>query len=1027
MDTSDTRTLPDIETALVKLRTGAGSTPFIVDMPVPPDLRRAAEKALTSHSIFMILDKFPTLGVWGILLPLARNYAEDGKGVYRHILSFLGREGDDQQDIERLKRSYRQAARRIGLPIPTSNEPTGLFFTAMGPAQAQLGILANALVWMALHHGPPATEDTASARAWQRRAVAQRCPNHARIRATVKFDQSAHIAQRFDHWRRGEDGNGERETQLFEAYDRAISTFHRKRSDIVAPPKILWAGAQLAVEPETTKHRQSLSMGAFPTPVSQGNVTRIAIPWPETITWRCRSQSQDLALAPKAGEVLVFDEDSGALLSREKNDAVTVNVSAERLVVLSRTPFTSPSFGPAIPAEDPAFTVAWISNGETLDFEDGTSLQIKSPDEASIWIDARSLASDASRRLLSCDGAVVVKLNAEIGGRSRILRATFGEKRRFREIMVDQGGLARVPFEDLGLTSPGAPQRIRFDVLAPGAAGDEGARAELSASIWIWPGVARLNGDPITLPRPANYLPARSAGMREISGGLVVDERADIETPILGIDADGEIREFSLHLAREDLWHYHLPTGTRRRVPKGKALVFGHASAHDTLTVRSTDREADILVLGKVIRRPFIGRHSWEIGASLLEKATEDDRIALRRKDGRIDLLARIRHVDDSRNIDFTMEDDRLDLTLEYRGEIDAIRIEISRSDGTSASADHALGRRPVLFPSLTGLSASHNPTEKHLAISLSLDTDAAPGLMRLLYRTIEDEAFLPFKDSDGAEIALGLPGQVAHPDPACLKALADFLSRRTTFALREQVRSTLQPAYEIAIQVIAPSRMIGAIKAALLETPAVDDNTPRHDLAGAAPWIFEAPGTAFTGISAQSGLYPLAQLAHLPEAPGLPDPRGDEPMQSWLKQVAAEGDLPPAFSPERLEAAFQALRYRLGDTDLRDIVTDDLLLGTVRLIAGAHVADLDRLRTFDSGGGGNPLPARIAAAIERFARAAALRETEAHVDALCARTGLPRAEIGQALTLMLRAGIEFFVYFRGLWTQAAKQHERLT
>lgn len=1020
-------TLPDIETALVKLRTGAGSTPFIVDIPVPSYLRRAAEKALTSHSIFMILDKFPTLGVWGILLPLSQNYAEDGKGVYRHITSFLGGVSDDQQQIERLKGGYRQAARRIGLPIPPSNMPTCLFFTAMGPAKAQLHVLAKALVWMALHHGPPAAEDTASARSWQRRAVAHRCPNHTRLQATVTFDQSAHIAQRFDHWRRGEDSNGQRETSLFEAYDRAISSFHRKRSDIVAPPKILWADAQLAVEPEASKHRQFLSMGAFPTPVSPGNVTRMPTPWPETITWRCRSQSQNLALAPKAGEVLVFDEDSSALLSRERKDAATVNVSAERLAVLSRTPFTSPSFGPAIPAEDPAFKVAWVSNGETLDFEDGTSLQIKSPDEASIWIDARSLASDASRRLLSCDGAVVVKLDAEIGGRSRILRATFGEERRFREIMVDQGGLARVPFEDLGLTAPGAPQRIRFDVLAPGAAGDEGARAELSASVWIWPGVARLNGDPITLPRPANYLPARSAGLREISGGLVVDERADIETPVLGIDADGEIREFGLHFALEDLWHYHLPTETRRRVPKGKALVFGHASAHDTLTIRSTDREADILVLGKVIRRPFIGRASWEIGASLLEEATEDDRIALRRKGGRIDLFARIRHVDDPRSIDFAMEDDRLNLALDYRGEIDAIRIEIHRSDGTSASADHALGRRPVPLPSFTGLSASHDPTEKHLAISLNFDTDAAPGLMRLLYRTVGEEGFLPFKDSDGAEIALGLPGQIARPDPACLKALAGFLSRRTPFALGDQVRSTLQPAYETAIREIAPSRMIGAIKAALLETPAVDDNTPRHDLAGAAPWIFEAPGTAFTDISAQSGLYPLAQLVHLPEAAGLPDPRGDEPMQSWLKQVGAASDLPPPFSPESLEAAFQALRYRLRDTDLRDIITDDLLTGTVRLIADAHVADLNRLRSFDSGGGGDPLPPRIAAAIERFARAAALRETEVHVHALCARTGLPRAEIGHALTLMLRAGIEFFVYFRGLWSKAAKQHERQT
>jgi hypothetical protein len=31
----------------------------------------------------------------------------------------------------------------------------------------------------------------------------------------------------------------------------------------------------------------------------------------------------------------------------------------------------------------------------------------------------------------------------------------------------------------------------------------------------------------------------------------------------------------------------------------------------------------------------------------------------------------------------------------------------------------------------------------------------------------------------------------------------------------------------------------------------------------------------------------------------------------------------------------------------------------------------------------------------------------------------LPRAEVGRTITLMLRAGIEFFVYFRALWGHA--------
>ena len=64
-------------------------------------------------------------------------------------------------------------------------------------------------------------------------------------------------------------------------------------------------------------------------------------------------------------------------------------------------------------------------------------------------------------------------------------------------------------------------------------------------------------------------------------------------------------------------------------------------------------------------------------------------------------------------------------------------------------------------------------------------------------------------------------------------------------------------------------------------------------------------------------------------------------------------------------------------------------------------------------------MPARIAAQVERYAKACAEGRADAFVHDIAFRTGLPRAEVGRTITLMLRAGIEFFVYFRALWGHA--------
>lgn len=996
-------------------------------MPLPSDLRKQAQRVLGTLSIRVLLQKCPTLAVWGALTPLAENYATDGKEVYAHISVFLKGHLVDQSEREDFKRAFRCAARRIGLPIPLSNDPTDLFFTPLGPAHAQHPHLARAFVSMALGSGPPATEDTSSARSWQRRAVAWFCPNHTRLQAAIRFDQSAHCARRFDDWRRGEDPVGEGEKSLFAAYDRVMAASGRNRSDVVGPPRVFWNGTSLSIEAETSRRTQAVRLGPFPTPLKPGNILTISAPWPATLPWFCAGQSQNIDLAPGDEEILVFDADSGVLLVRTPIDAREIAIAAERLVILSKRDFTAPAFGPGLPAEDPEHRVAWIAAGEALIFDDGRSFSFTSPGEAAIWLDATTLGHYASRPLLACNGELVIAIDPEIGGRERILRARHAHGRAFTDITVGEDGRTRIPFCRLGLDAPGDPILIRFEVLAPGAAGDETARAELSISAWIWPGVSAFPGDPARIPRPGNFLPARSAGLRETPAGLEVDDRADVDAPILGLSEGEDIREFTLALRRETLWHDRLATGDRVRVPRGKTLVLGQAARHDTLTVTSADTHADILALGREIRRPFITRASWEIGASILEAPTSDDRIALRRQDGGIDVLARVRHVADPTDITCHETSEALQIGITPRSHVDAIRVRIEWVDGTVQEGDTPLGRTPTPLQGLRQVSVKQDIDTGRTTILLPQRVEASPGRAILLARAGGQNDFDPLTDADGAVLAVGLAGRVASTDAATLGQLARFLAERSPTALGEQMRTALLPAYEAAIAQLGASRMAGSIKAPLLSVPAREGNTPRHDLAGVAPWIFEAPGAAFLNLDPASGLAGLSALFAFPDAPDLPDPLGDQPMQDWLSRITTEADLPSELSAEALEHAFRTLRFRLGDTDMRELVTDGPLARTTKLITEPHVDDLDQIRAFDTSGGGDPARARIAAAIERFARAAALRQSESHVREIARRTGLSRQDMGPALTLMLRAGLEFFIYFRGLWSHAAGQHERQT
>ena len=1020
--------LDQIEANFLAAWTGNSSTPFIVDAPISASLRARGLEIVRQTNLYTLFQLCPTLATWAILTPLSIEYGADGNEVYRHISLFTHKRFDDAHAREALKEHFRRAARRIGLPV-IGNQPTELFFAPLGPARSQLPDMARAFVSAALHLGPPAIEDTTSARDWQRRAVATRCPNLTRLNAAISFDQSAYCARRFDAWRRANAPLTEAEAMLFTAYDQAASAFGRHRSDLVAPPRLFWNGFTLALEAEPSRSTQSVKLGAFPTQLPGGSQVAIRAPWPEKIIWTVGSIAQEIEVAPASDEILVFDADSGGLLTRSPLKTKRIAVASERQVVIASEPFEATSFGSSIQSADPCRHIAWTEKGDELNFSGRPPVSITSPVETALWINAGTIGRDGTRPLLAADGELVLKIDPEIGGSIRILRARFDGRARYVSVEADPSGIVSTPLSAFGLHATGDPVRVTFEALAPGAAGDLQARSEISVAAWIWPGVPTPVTDLCDVPMPGNIDPARVAGLKILDGKLSIDPRSEVETAVLGIRDGGTTREFRLTARGEKLWHCRAGIGDRVYVPRKGRIVLGHDGRHDTLLLRSSDKDADLFVLGNIVQRPFLSRQQLEIGAEKLETIdNDDDRIALRRKDGKVDILARVQRVYDPTSTSVDDRPEEVVLQFTPQSQFDALMIRIDDAVGGSREGAIAFGRVPVEAPLPHGVRVVADLDTGAITVRLAKYDHMPPSRALFWLRSPETRNFEPVKDATGALIAIATTGPIAPPDALAVVRLAKFLAEPAPFALDGHVLSVLGPNYAHCLaEVAGAARVIGRILP-ILNVSRADHQPPRHDLFGVAPWIFEGPLYAFRNLSEASGLSPLSRMSEFPEVQDLPDLEAElHPLTTWLKRVAEDPTLPPAAGANALQHGFRALRYRLRDTDLRDLVTFGPIAISASLICDTHVDKLEALRGFDEAGGGDKRVARIAATLERLARACARHEAEDFLTKVSFRTGLDRSHAGQTLTMMIRAGIEIFSYFRALWHHAIIQNEKTT
>ncbi len=1015
-----------LEEVMQRIWIGRNSTPYPGQIePLDASEARTIARAVAGNGRFGVSRLFsnsPCLGVWATLAPLAENYGSGTSEVYRHISDALGVDLDDPVRRQAFKQSYRSAAARIGVAL-SGNDPTPLFFAPLGVADSQVQPLADAIIAAMARLGPPATEDTPMAVAWQRRAL-QWCPETlSRLRAAVLFDKVGHYAVRSNRWRIGERPETGRDEVLYAALDRAARAQGVKKEQIVSPPTVIWFRDGLAVLPEPAKIAQTIKIGAFPTRLSGGVPQLLPAPWPENLIWSA-GRHQAISVTPKANEILLFNADTGALELRANVGDGSVTLNAPRHIALSARDFQTSSFGPAEPAKDGRYRLAWIDLDEDtkLEFASGEQIELSRGAEPSLRLDARVLGHSGTRPLYAGEGFLDIQLNAALPG-SRLLRLSTKTGIRHFPIVPDQNGRARVDFESLGLANSGDPVLAKFEVLVIGAKKEADARAELRTTAFVWPGVSRhSSGDIDDAPVPSTYDVARSAGFDCAKGRIWMNPEAAVDAAVLAVRIKGNLVEFICPFRGIRLWRNKVATGDRERVPRGAHLILSNNSRNDTLTLHAPGCRADIRILGALKRSPLVNRTEFTIGAELLEQGF-DDRILLEFPDGSSELLARITRVDDP--IELGVEDDGsvLRITFKPQSRIDAVGIRIDTVSGESHQGFAALGRRSVTARLPQGVSVQTDEGQQ-VEITVSWRNTFSPARMEISTRRLGFDHFDPVCGADGHIAAVGLKGAEVAVSAANMLSLTKLLVEPTTVSTSIQLSETLGAYLHEIITEMGRERIASRILPALAAERS-SGGLPRANILGGAPWLFEAPLPVFSRLGTHPDLSPLARMANVEAPSDLPDPSSDAPLLAWLNRIGSGEGLPRELGAGSLDAAFVAIRTRLARPDLAEMTNDSAVGNAVRLLSFVDVPELDRLRAFDRTMGYDLLGARLVSLIERFARASRLKNAEAAFSEMVRRTGLSHVEVGDTLTLICRVGVEALAHFLTVWDHAAREQAK--
>ena len=1022
--------------------TSASSPPFLAQIPLETDdveeLRSWVGPALRG-SLRAALRAFrdrPYTMVWIVADALAERYAQDGRHVYAHIEEGLG-VSILASDRAAFRSAFRAACKEIGIALPPGGNPTEVYFPTLGVADAQLGCVADAMLDMAVRGSPP-IEDDDDLRRWQERACERIPASMVRVRATLAHDTQAHYARQFCEWVREEPRAAASHGVRSEAFRRALTAAADARgvdrSALVPAPTPCWTEHGMGLVAHPGQVAQRLIIQGFPEPMTPGRVHPLGHPWPSSAEWRCGSRRADVRTSPAPGEAWVFDRTSGARIGVGRIGEV-VPASATDLVVVAGRAF---EVGGRLANPVEERFVAFIDlldeasgdAGAELILEGGR-IVVRREARCAVRLRGPVIGRSGGAPMLSSNAFAEVVTGAGAAEAGRLIRITFGHEACYVEFASDDEGRARVPLIGDALEAPADPAPLSVALLVKGATRSAQARAEARATAFLWPDTRDHDGAGLfAVGRvPTNFAPNTSERILLDEAGLRLDPHGGYAHAVVSLRLDGGRRDFDVPFRGTRIVRHRMAQGVDEPVAKGAVVTMGHADRQDTITVHSTEADADLLVRGRRERRPFVARTRWTVSATALREDAADDLVCLAWDDGRVERLLRLHEPAEPR--DLRIEEDRDAVRLELRTSMpaDAVRLVVFREGRADADepevGDVALGARPLSVRSPEWLTAEAVGSDRVAVVARRAAFADGPALALLWMRAASGETFVPVQDARGRACAVALAADRA---PAPNRADA----QRRVHNLVRMMGGMFEPICEAQIRTVLTPRMrelVPMLKAKSAALPLwrlgafAGDGLPRVDLLHPDLWpdLFEADAAAFTHLRQADALVDVAHLrsAGSHDIRWLAEDDGGraDPLRRWL-DLAAAGDprIPRPLDAASLRAAFADHRRAARQENLAGILGQSGVGQDLRLVLDRWGGLDEALLTFDEDAGRDRVGIAVATYLSAFSRAARGRRSLSFHQRVAERTGLALDEVTAACSLATRAAPALFGYFMLFW-----------
>ena len=680
----------------------ADASPFLalsLELKYLVDTRGAIQNLMRSgYTPKRLFREFPNVTAWAICATLFENYGQGTQDVWSHIDNLFGI--DSGLNIrDEIVKSFKFACQKIGIVTDGFDRNVDMFLVHVGVASGQLGHVAKAFLQQEAASGLPSSDDVVQLNRWEDDAVLTFLPHGVQVPLRpILLDETAWMATLFLNWR--SDAAEFRQQNTFaaafaDALEKAEKLSGCASSSPAQPsPRMIWLDGRPQIQVPAGAGRLLVYMGEQILRLRRGQYWPLPTPLPCEMTWVVNEEKRCLPLYNSP--FVFFEPENGRQLVPHKGSR-ELTVQASVVVVTSSKEFTvdgNPAmiFGPNLYVAHVNLqkATAELHSGEktiilkgskrTRIYIEGDPIAVHSGKVGKFWSKEAEIVVEAA---LYSDPNVSIKV--ECNGIVKIINRTLNDTE-----------VGRIPLLELlnklDLDQSKDPVKLMLTLMRKGE--DDLVETRIKREIFVWPTFLGLKGVVLecTAPPESFVVEASNHVSKDDTGQLCLDRNGGFDKALVAFRINNEIHQFLVDWPETSII-LEKSNGVREVLPLGSALVLGQNDWNGSLVVRSPNRQASLLIAGRLMERPFLNTASWTIPLRQLQKS-KNNRILLVTEVSQL-LLASVETVDTPTELEVSHSADGATAKISVAFPIGGAMITGEDEKGDKVSSEYSFDHFP--------------------------------------------------------------------------------------------------------------------------------------------------------------------------------------------------------------------------------------------------------------------------------------------------------------------------------------------